>query len=90
MRAAGLGLFRRCLIGEESPVDDAGELFVARGFAATSTREIAERVGIRQASLTTTSRVRTRSSPNSFSVPYALQWTRSRRSSASSRLKPTT
>lgn len=29
----------------------AAELFVTRGFAATSTREIAERVGIRQASL---------------------------------------
>ncbi|MGY0387121.1 TetR/AcrR family transcriptional regulator [Nocardioides sp. WG-D5] len=29
----------------------AAELFVARGFAATSTREIAEQVGIRQASL---------------------------------------
>lgn len=29
----------------------AAELFVAKGFAATSTREIAERVGIRQASL---------------------------------------
>jgi len=29
----------------------AAELFVARGFAGTSTREIAERVGIRQASL---------------------------------------
>ncbi|NGN91706.1 TetR/AcrR family transcriptional regulator [Nocardioides sp. KC13] len=32
-------------------LDAAAELFVTRGFAATSTREIAERVGIRQASL---------------------------------------
>jgi len=32
-------------------LDAAAELFVARGFAATSTREIAEKVGIRQASL---------------------------------------
>lgn len=32
-------------------LDAAGRLFVTRGFAATSTREIAETVGIRQASL---------------------------------------
>lgn len=32
-------------------LDAAAELFVTRGFAATSTREIAEQVGIRQASL---------------------------------------
>jgi AcrR family transcriptional regulator len=32
-------------------LDAAAELFVTKGFAATSTREIAERVGIRQASL---------------------------------------
>lgn len=32
-------------------LDAAGRLFVTRGFAATSTREIAEKVGIRQASL---------------------------------------
>lgn len=32
-------------------LDAAAELFVTRGFAATSTREIAERIGIRQASL---------------------------------------
>lgn len=32
-------------------LDAAGQLFVTRGFAATSTREIAEKVGIRQASL---------------------------------------
>jgi AcrR family transcriptional regulator len=32
-------------------LDAAAELFVTRGFAATSTREIAEEVGIRQASL---------------------------------------
>lgn len=32
-------------------LDAAAELFVTRGFAATSTREIAEKVGIRQASL---------------------------------------
>jgi AcrR family transcriptional regulator len=32
-------------------LNEAARLFVTRGFAATSTREIAERVGIRQASL---------------------------------------
>ncbi|MER6974355.1 TetR/AcrR family transcriptional regulator [Nocardioides sp. NPDC000445] len=35
----------------EQVLEAAAELFVTRGFAATSTREIAERVGIRQASL---------------------------------------
>lgn len=35
----------------EQVLNAAAELFVTRGFAATSTREIAERVGIRQASL---------------------------------------
>ncbi|MGV9743720.1 TetR/AcrR family transcriptional regulator [Rhodococcus zopfii] len=37
--------------GREEILDAAGELFVTRGFAATSTRAIAESVGIRQASL---------------------------------------
>ena len=39
------------LSGREQILDAAARLFVDRGFAATSTREIAERVGIRQASL---------------------------------------
>ncbi|WP_307846189.1 TetR/AcrR family transcriptional regulator [Rhodococcus sp. CX] len=37
--------------GREEILDAAGELFVTRGFAATSTRAIADSVGIRQASL---------------------------------------
>lgn len=37
--------------GREEILEAAGELFVTRGFAATSTRAIAESVGIRQASL---------------------------------------
>lgn len=37
--------------GRQEILDAAGELFVTRGFAATSTRAIAESVGIRQASL---------------------------------------
>jgi AcrR family transcriptional regulator len=39
------------LSGREQILDAAAELFVRHGFAATSTRMIAERVGIRQASL---------------------------------------
>ncbi|MFE6509215.1 TetR/AcrR family transcriptional regulator [Nocardioides sp. NPDC057767] len=43
------------LAGARAPRDEilhaAAELFVNRGFAATSTRDIAEKVGIRQASL---------------------------------------
>jgi len=35
----------------EEVLDAAGELFTTRGYAATSTRQIAEAVGIRQASL---------------------------------------
>lgn len=35
----------------EQILDAAAELFASRGYAATSTRDIAERVGIRQASL---------------------------------------
>lgn len=35
----------------EQILDAAGRLFATRGFAATSTREIAEKVGVRQASL---------------------------------------
>jgi AcrR family transcriptional regulator len=35
----------------EEVLDAAGELFTTRGYAATSTREVAEAVGIRQASL---------------------------------------
>lgn len=37
--------------GREQILDVAARLFVDRGFAATSTREIAERVGIKQASI---------------------------------------
>lgn len=39
------------LSGREQILDVAARLFVGRGFAATSTREIAEGVGIRQASV---------------------------------------
>jgi AcrR family transcriptional regulator len=37
--------------GRQEVLDAAGELFTTRGFAATSTRQVAEAVGIRQASL---------------------------------------
>lgn len=39
------------LSGREQILDAAARLFVDRGFAATSTREIAENVGIKQASI---------------------------------------
>ncbi|HEY0126359.1 MAG TPA: helix-turn-helix domain-containing protein [Blastococcus sp.] len=57
MRAAAAG--RPRLVGRRRPgetareevLDAAAELFTTRGYAATSTRQIAEAVGIRQASL---------------------------------------
>ena len=42
---------RRSTTGRERILQAAAELFAARGFAATSTRDIAQRAGIRQPSL---------------------------------------
>ena len=54
-RRAGRPRLRPASDTESTPraeiLDAAAELFVSQGFAATTTRQIAERVGIRQASL---------------------------------------